>query len=55
MEGARIGVYVCECGVNISATVDVEAVTQMAASLPGGDGPALQVRVLGARPADDPG
>lgn len=35
MEETRIGVYVCECGVNISATVDVEEVTRMAASLPG--------------------
>jgi heterodisulfide reductase subunit A len=35
MEEARIGVYICECGVNISATVDVEAVADMAASLPG--------------------
>ena len=31
----RIGVYVCECGVNISATVDVEAVAEMAKGLPG--------------------
>ena len=31
----RIGVYVCECGVNISATVDVEAVAEMAKELPG--------------------
>jgi len=31
----RIGVYVCHCGVNISATVDVEDVAQAAASLPG--------------------
>ncbi len=35
MEEARIGVYVCECGVNISATVDVEAMVEMAAGLPG--------------------
>jgi heterodisulfide reductase subunit A len=35
MEKPRIGVYICECGVNISATVDVEAVADMAASLPG--------------------
>jgi heterodisulfide reductase subunit A len=35
MEKPRIGVYICECGVNISATVDVEAVAHMAASLPG--------------------
>jgi heterodisulfide reductase subunit A len=35
MKETRIGVYVCECGVNISATVDVEEVTRMAASLPG--------------------
>jgi len=35
MKGPRIGVYVCECGVNISATVDVEAVAEMAKGLPG--------------------
>lgn len=31
----RVGVYVCHCGTNIAATVNVEAVTQFAASLPG--------------------
>ncbi len=31
----RIGVYVCECGVNIAATVDVEAVVEMVSDLPG--------------------
>jgi len=25
MEEPRIGVYICECGVNIAATVDVAA------------------------------
>jgi len=30
----RIGVYICHCGVNIAATVDVEAVTQFAQGLP---------------------
>ena len=30
----RIGVYVCHCGVNIAATVDVEAVTRFAQRLP---------------------
>ena len=35
MEEPRIGVYICDCGVNISATVDTEAVTEMAATLPG--------------------
>jgi len=35
MEEPRIGVYICECGVNISATVDVERVVEMSASLPG--------------------
>ncbi|MGA9348193.1 MAG: FAD-dependent oxidoreductase [Anaerolineae bacterium] len=35
MEEPRIGVYICECGINIAATVDVEAVVEMAASLPG--------------------
>ena len=32
---ARVGVYVCHCGINIAATVDVEAVAEMAAALPG--------------------
>jgi heterodisulfide reductase subunit A len=32
---AKIGVYICECGINIAATVDVEAVVEMAAQLPG--------------------
>jgi len=31
---ARVGVYVCHCGINISATVDVEAVRDFAARLP---------------------
>ena len=31
---ARVGVYVCHCGINISATVDTEAVRDFAASLP---------------------
>jgi heterodisulfide reductase subunit A len=31
----RIGVYVCHCGVNIAATVDVEEVAEAAAELPG--------------------
>jgi len=31
----RIGVYVCHCGTNIAAVVDVEAVTNYAAKLPG--------------------
>ena len=35
MEEPRIGVYICECGVNIAATVDVPAVVEMAAALPG--------------------
>lgn len=35
MEQPRIGVYICECGVNISATVDVNAVAEMASRLPG--------------------
>jgi NADH:ubiquinone oxidoreductase subunit E len=30
----RIGVYVCECGINIAATVDVENVTEYAKTLP---------------------
>jgi heterodisulfide reductase subunit A len=31
----RIGVFVCHCGTNISATVDVEAVAEFASALPG--------------------
>ncbi len=33
--GRRIGVYICHCGSNIAATVDVEAVAQFAAQLLG--------------------
>ncbi|MEW6546669.1 MAG: CoB--CoM heterodisulfide reductase iron-sulfur subunit A family protein [Bacillota bacterium] len=32
---ARIGVYVCHCGTNIAGTVDVAAVREFAAALPG--------------------
>jgi heterodisulfide reductase subunit A len=32
---ARIGVFVCHCGINIASTVDVEAVAKAAASFPG--------------------
>ena len=35
MEEPRIGVYICECGINIAATVNVAAVVAMAAALPG--------------------
>ncbi len=31
----RIGVYICHCGVNIAATVDVQQVADFAAALPG--------------------
>ena len=31
--GDRIGVYICHCGTNIAGTVDVEAVTDFAATL----------------------
>jgi heterodisulfide reductase subunit A len=31
----KIGVYVCHCGINIAGTVDVEAVAEHAATLPG--------------------
>jgi len=31
----KIGVYVCHCGVNISATVDIEKVCSFASGLPG--------------------
>lgn len=32
---ARIGVYICQCGINIAASVDVPRVTEFAAGLPG--------------------
>ncbi len=32
---AKIGVFICHCGENISATVDCEKVSEMAAGLPG--------------------
>jgi heterodisulfide reductase subunit A len=32
---ARIGVFVCHCGVNIAATVDVERVAKEASTIPG--------------------
>ena len=31
----RIGVFVCHCGTNIAATVDVKKVVEMAAKEPG--------------------
>ncbi len=31
---SRIGVYICQCGINIAATVDTKAVADHAASLP---------------------
>jgi len=31
----RIGVFICHCGTNIAATVDVEEVAEFAAGLPG--------------------
>ncbi len=33
-EEPKVGVYVCECGINISATVDVERVAELAKTLP---------------------
>ena len=33
-EKPKLGVYVCHCGINISATVDVEAVSEYAQGLP---------------------
>jgi heterodisulfide reductase subunit A len=35
MEELKIGVYICHCGSNIEATVDVEGVTEYAKGLPG--------------------
>ena len=40
MDEPRIGVYVCHCGFNIAATVDVEAVRRQLAARankPGGN------------------
>ena len=34
-EELRIGVFVCECGINISSTVDCDEVTEWAKTLPG--------------------
>jgi heterodisulfide reductase subunit A len=31
----RVGVYVCDCGTNIAATVDVQSVVEFASALPG--------------------
>ena len=31
----RVGVYVCDCGTNIAATVDVKSVVEFASALPG--------------------
>ena len=33
-EKPKLGVYICHCGINIAATVDVEAVTEYAQGLP---------------------
>jgi heterodisulfide reductase subunit A2 len=35
MDPLKIGVYICNCGTNISHTVDADAVRESAASLPG--------------------
>jgi heterodisulfide reductase subunit A len=32
-DNARVGVYVCHCGTNIAATVDVKAVAEYARTL----------------------
>ena len=34
-ERPRIGVYVCHCGTNIAGIVDVRAIVEFAAKLPG--------------------
>ncbi len=33
-DGVRIGVFVCDCGLNIASSVDTEALCQYAATLP---------------------
>ncbi|MFY9113910.1 MAG: CoB--CoM heterodisulfide reductase iron-sulfur subunit A family protein [Dethiobacteria bacterium] len=35
MEKPKLGVYVCHCGINIAATVDVEELVSFASTLPG--------------------
>jgi heterodisulfide reductase subunit A2 len=35
MNRPRVGVYICQCGSNIAATVDTQAVAQFAQELPG--------------------
>ena len=45
----RIGCYVCHCGVNIAAMVDVKALAEYAASMPEcGDIAGLQIYVFGS-------
>ena len=34
-DGVRVGLYVCHCGTNIAGTVDVKALTEFGARLPG--------------------
>jgi heterodisulfide reductase subunit A len=34
MEPIRIGVYICHCGVNIAAAVDINAVVEFSEELP---------------------
>ena len=34
MGKVKLGVYICHCGININSTVDVEKLTQFAATLP---------------------
>jgi len=34
-KGVRVGVYICHCGTNIAGTVDVKALTEYGATLPG--------------------
>ena len=35
MNRPRVGVYICQCGSNIAATVDTQAVAQFAQGLDG--------------------
>jgi heterodisulfide reductase subunit A len=49
-DGKRIGVFVCECGLNIAATVDCKAVADFAATLPN-----VAVSVLNTYTCSDPG
>ena len=49
-EGIRIGVFVCDCGLNIAGSVDTEEVRKYAEKLPG-----VVVSVRNRYTCSDPG